>query len=255
MRGYGRASFKAMAVMNAMCAILDARLDEVKLELYAVFQDQLDKMLVDISKKFDIPLKDLQDEYQVVTDTPTVPIVKVAKASKTSKTTNVSGSERPKCSAKTAKGQPCKNIAIFGGTMCACHSKTNKDSTKKNTIRSTKRKGVKPVSPPSSDDDSVSIKSPVRTRKPVVKKATQTHTHEIDDKVHTECSVCETLGNVASMSNTENVEVADNIKQVLDSLFNFEDSEDKVANAWMEAMNNMDEDDSDCESGSDLDVC
>lgn len=74
----------------------------------------------------------------------------------------VSGEKRVKCTAKTARGADCRNLALFGMTLCACHGKSQKTQ---------KTKKVK--------------KSDV----PCI------HSHDLDDILHEDCHVCQALGN------------------------------------------------------------
>lgn len=74
----------------------------------------------------------------------------------------ISGEQRVKCSAKTARGVECRNLALIGGILCACHGKAKK------------------------------------AQKPKKQKKTDTcclHNHDLDDILHKDCHVCQTLGN------------------------------------------------------------
>ncbi len=226
-----------MSLMSSMASLIQARLDEVKVELFHVFQDHLDAMLVEISEAHGIDLEELQAKYLVVSETPgPAPARKKSEGKKRAKSDSDS-EERPKCEAKTAKGAACKNLALAGGVLCACHSKGKSDGKKVSKVdKLRKQKQVKPVSAPSSDDEA---ESPVRTRKgvalpkvatppPAAKKGKKVavHTHALDADEHSECGVCQTLGNAAAAETEEatgECSVSVEMQAVLDELFEDEE--------------------------------
>jgi hypothetical protein len=91
--------------------------------------------------------------------------------------------QRTKCSATTAKGSTCKNLALIGGSLCACHSKTKVQKT-----------GRKP--------------------KAKVNQMQCRHTHDIDDILHPDCEVCQSLGN----RETTECYVTDQMRETIMSL-------------------------------------
>jgi hypothetical protein len=91
--------------------------------------------------------------------------------------------QRTKCSATTAKGSTCKNLALVGGSLCACHSKTK-----------VQKVGRKP--------------------KAKVNHIQCHHTHDLDDILHQDCQVCQSLGN---RENTE-CYVTDEIRETIANL-------------------------------------
>jgi hypothetical protein len=77
-----------------------------------------------------------------------------------------------KCSATTAKGKPCSAKPLAGTCLCRVHTKKDEGG---------------PSSAPAP------VKAP--KREPAPKKTIPTHTHELDDKTHDDCELCQTHGN------------------------------------------------------------
>jgi hypothetical protein len=82
-----------------------------------------------------------------------------------------------KCTAKTAKGKPCSLGAVEGGCLCRVHLKSGEKPEKEKEKKPEKEKTEK-------------------KKKPAKKKKTDqpTHTHELDDKEHDDCDLCQTHG-------------------------------------------------------------
>jgi hypothetical protein len=248
-----------MAFLAVMAGLVDARMDAVKAELMGVFRDQLDSMLVEISRDYKIDLEELQEKYEIYSDPktpapPKAPVVRAPAKARKAKSDS-EGEDRKKCEAKTAKGAACKNFALAGGCLCACHSKGKAKPAQ--TLRSRASKGgVKPVDPPSSDSESdekpkatrpvkkaapkkveiesdseseteASVKSPVKSYKRPGKKVPVVHTHGMDDEVHDGCDACEVIGNVMadSLADAEKVVVPPEVMKELDALFESDDEE------------------------------
>lgn len=154
--------------MEALAQMIDAKVDALKVELFEQFQTYLDGVLVDMAAKYELDLETLQKEYLMGTGISTpVSSEKPKRVRKAKADTDT----REKCQAKTAKGAPCKNMALSGGVFCACHSKATKktgESRVDKIRKGLKKGGVKPVSPPSSDSESdeESVHSPAKV--PVV---------------------------------------------------------------------------------------
>ena len=265
-----------MAVLAVMAGLVDARLEAVKLELLGVFRDQLDSMLVEISRDYKIDLEELQEKYEIFSDpkTPAAPVAPVAakapaKAKARKAKSDSDGEERKKCEAKTAKGAACKNFALAGGCLCACHSK---GKSKPSTLRAKASKGgVKPVDPPSSDSESeekpkakrvvkrvvkkveiesdseseteASVKSPVKAYKRPGKKVPVVHTHGMDDEVHDECEACDVIGNVMadSLADAEKVVVPPEVMKELDALFESDDEDESGDEGEEASLDEIDE--------------
>lgn len=227
--GRKRKETQRMSVMSAIAAVVDARMEEVKQELLAVFSQQLDVMLQDIAETYSLELGELQERYQVVVGTPVLP----KKASKPrKKASSDSDGERVKCEARTAKGAPCKNFALTGGVFCACHNKAPGAKKKaESSVEKMKRTAKKQKTVEIPSDDEVETTPPPKKRVPekapgAPKKAVVKHNHRMDEEEHDDCSVCQTLGNAASRveSNEEPVvEVSSEMQEVLDTLFDDED--------------------------------
>lgn len=237
--GKARLTRRRMSVMSAIAGVVEARMEEVKQELLGVFRDQLDSMLQEIASDYGLELGELQEKYQVVSSTPAPPKKAVVKRVK--KATSDSEGERVKCEARTAKGAPCKNFALAGSTFCACHNKDNKEKKGESKVEKIKRtaKKQKSVDVPSEDEGECSrvndtprnakgkepVKVPAAPKKAVVK-----HNHPMDFEEHSDCRVCQTLGNAATSmtDNTEDpvVQVSEDMKKVLDTLFDSDDDGD-----------------------------
>ena len=165
--------------MEGLLKAIDAKVDSLKQELFFEFQDYLGSVLLEISQKHNLDLDELQGEYLMcsgdVSDGGSE--VKAKRAPAKRKAAKVSGDDKVKCTATTAKGAPCKNLALTGGTLCACHSKSKAPKNSRvDKIRRDVNKGrVKPVSPPSSDSESEAPKvakgKEIAPRRPVVKRA------------------------------------------------------------------------------------
>jgi hypothetical protein len=262
-----------MAVLAVMAGLVDARLEAVKMELLGVFRDQLDSMLVEISRDYKIDLEELQEKYEIFSDPktpapPKAPAKAPAKARKAKSDSD--GEDRKKCEAKTAKGAACKNFALAGGCLCACHSK---GKSKPSTLRAKASKGgVKPVDPPSSDSESeekpkakrvvkkaapkkveiesdseseseASVKSPVKAYKRPGKKVPVVHTHGMDDEVHDGCEACDVIGNVMadSLADAEKVVVPPEVMKELDALFESEDEDESGDEGEEASLDEIDE--------------
>lgn len=212
-----------MSVMAVMAGLLEARMDAVKVELMQAFQDQLDRMLVEIAAEYKLDLAELQEKYEMVGESDSESRVSAKpKAPRKPRAKKDAQEERKKCAAKTAKGAACKNFALAGCEFCACHSKAKapKESKVQKMRRDGKKGQVKPVSPPSSDSESDSeneIASPVKPQKRPTRKAQVKHSHPMDEEVHEECEACEVIGNGA-VEECE-VMVDEDVKKVLDELF------------------------------------
>lgn len=210
-----------MSVMAVMAGLLEARMDAVKVELMQAFQDQLDRMLVEIADEYKLDLAELQEKYEMVYESGSESRAP-AKAAKP-RVKKAAQEERKKCAAKTAKGAACKNFALAGCEFCACHSKAKapKASKVQKMRRDGKKGQVKPVSPPSSDSESDSeneIVSPAKPQKRPTRKAQVKHSHPMDKEVHEECEACEVIGNGA-VEDECSVMVDEDVKKVLDDLF------------------------------------
>lgn len=247
-------------------------MEAVKEELMGVFRDQLDAMLVEIAKDHDLDLEELQGKYEVFTATPAPPKAPAKAPAKARKAKSDSeGEDRKKCEAKTAKGAACKNFALAGGSMCACHSKGKAKPAQ--TLRSRASKGgVKPVDPPSSDSESeekptakrvvkkaapkkveiesdseseteASVKSPVKSYKRPGKKVPVVHTHGMDDEVHDGCDACEVIGNVMadSLADAEKVVVPPEVLKELDALFESDDEDETEDEGEEASLDEIDE--------------
>ena len=107
-----------------------------------------------------------------------------------------------KCSALTAKGNPCKNKAI-DGELCRVHSKSKNAESK--SVDSTKKKSKKAE----------------KTKK---MKEVPEHNHVLTEETHEDCNVCEEHGNMASVCQDEDgfedVDIAEKLKQCLNSIEN-----------------------------------
>ena len=217
--------------MEALARMVEKKLEATKVELFTEFQEILGSVLLDVSRKYDIKFEDLESEYLTSSGSASSSEgespVKV-KAKPRVRKAKATEEERKKCSAKTAKGAPCKNFALAGCEFCACHSKA-KGPAKPSKVQKMRKEGkkgtVKPVSPPSSDEidsDAESVRSPVKpTKRPTkAKKAQVVHDHAIDHEVHEECAACEVLGGICE---NPAVMVDEDVKKVLDELFNGSD--------------------------------
>lgn len=208
-----------MAVLAAIAGVLEARMEEVKAELMGVFRDELDRMLVEISKDYEIDLDELQEKYEIFGEAKAPEAPKKAAKPRKAKSDSDGESERKKCAAKTAKGAPCKNFALHGSTFCACHGKSKAVRKDSKVDKLRKEKPAKKLELPSSDEES---ESEVEVPKRVYKrpgKAPVTHSHKMESKVHEDCEACSVIGNVAAEKEDEKVEVSEEVKSLLDELF------------------------------------
>lgn len=195
-------------------------MEEVKAELMGVFRDELDRMLVEISKDYEIDLDELQEKYEIFGEAKAPEAPKKAAKPRKAKSDSDSEGDRKKCAAKTAKGAPCKNFALRGSTFCACHGKSKAVRKDSKVDKLRKEKPAKKLELPSSDEESESEE--VEVPKRVYKrpgKAPVTHSHKMESKVHEDCEACSVIGNVAAEKEDEKVEVSEEVKSLLDELF------------------------------------
>jgi hypothetical protein len=162
--------------MEGLLKSIDAKVDALKQELFDEFQWYLGSVLLEISQKHNLNLEELQGEYLSCSDgsgSDSGSEVKAKRAPAKRKAAKVSGDDKVKCTATTAKGAPCKNLALTGGVLCACHSKSKPPKNSRvDKIRRDVNKGrVKPVSPPSSDSESEEEVPKVVVKKVPPKKA------------------------------------------------------------------------------------
>jgi hypothetical protein len=167
--------------MEGLLKAIDAKVDALKQDLFDEFQEYLGSVLLEISQKHNLNLDELQGEYLSCSDgsgSDGGSEVKAKRAPAKRKAAKVSGDDKAKCTATTAKGAPCKNLALTGGTLCACHSKSKAPKNSRvDKIRRDVNKGrVKPVSLPSSDSESEDEAPKVKgkeipPRRPFVKRA------------------------------------------------------------------------------------
>lgn len=222
--------------MQAMMALIESKVESVKQELFQAFQDELDGILLEISREHKIPLDALQSKYLYVSEgseSDSSPAPKAPRAPRKPKA-SASGGERPKCAATTAKGAPCRNLALAGGVFCACHSKAKgakpaAGSRVDKLRREAGKGGVKPVSPPSSDSESdseIEVKPKRAPPKRPAKRAPVKHSHPIGTEESADCGVCQTLGNAAAKKSADECSVTAEMKAQLDALFAKADEEE-----------------------------
>ena len=113
---------------------------------------------------------DLSDSEEEVKPKRKAAKVKVTKAKSDSE------EERDgKCTAKTAKGLPCKNKAFGGGCTCRVHTPKEGEEPKEKKAGKEKKAPAK------------------RGRK--AKKSEPEHSHKLDELAGSDCDLCETHGN------------------------------------------------------------
>jgi hypothetical protein len=117
-----------------------------------------------------------------------------------------------KCTAKTAKGLPCKNKAFGGGCTCRVH--TPKEGEEAPAKKEPKAK-----------------KAPAkRGRK--AKKSEPEHSHKLDELAGSDCDLCETHGNPLEGEQEFEVENAAEVVAALRA----EESEDDLSEEELEAL-------------------
>jgi len=114
-----------------------------------------------------------------------------------------------KCTAKTAKGLPCKNKAFGGGCTCRVHSK----------------KG----------DDSEDEEKPKAKRGRKAKKVEPEHTHKMDELAGSDCELCETHGNPMEGEQEFEIPEADKKSEMIRQLLK-EEMGDEIDEELLEEM-------------------
>ena len=121
-----------------------------------------DKAFVErLATDLDLSFKDLWALYEHVSEA----AIKVPRKYKKREAKEVEA-ER-KCQGTTAKKEPCKFSALPGECFCKRHLNPKSENAKSDTAAAAK---------------------PAKEEEPV-------HTHPLDDKVHTECKLCQSHGN------------------------------------------------------------
>jgi hypothetical protein len=150
-------------------------------------------------------LSDSEDEVK--------PKRKAAKV-KVTKAKSDSEEERDgKCTAKTAKGLPCKNKAFGGGCMCRVHTPKEGEEPKGKKEPKAKKAPAK------------------RGRK--VKKSEPEHSHKMDELAGSDCELCETHGN--PLEGDQEFEV-ENAEEVVAALRAEESEEGELSEDELEAL-------------------
>lgn len=129
------------------CVTLGTMMDK----LHGEMQEYLDFVFQDISEKYGVPLEELQKLY--LGDE--IPKKAPKKARKVKESSD--SDDKAKCSAKTAKGLPCKNKALGGGCFCKVHSK-EKDKEKEKPAK--KAKESKDESEEDEEDEVKEVEEP-----------------------------------------------------------------------------------------------
>lgn len=135
------------------CVTLGVMMDKLHEEM----QDYLDSVLQDISEKYEIPLDELQNLYLGAE-----PVKKSKRAPRKAKESS-GDDEKPKCSAKTAKGLPCKNKALAGTCFCKVHTKKSKKVESESEEEEVPKKSKKAPKPaPKEESDAETEEEEVR---------------------------------------------------------------------------------------------
>lgn len=198
----------------------------------------LKAMLRDISEHYEIPYEDLEARYLVPKEgdeNSTLPDpeseseeveskpkkVSKPKSKPKAKAKSEDEEERPKCAATTAKGAPCKNLALAGLCYCRVHqnkfgdSDDEEDKPKKKVSKpkSKSKKSKKVVDPEeliASDEEETPKKSKKAETPKAPKKA---HTHKVDEEDE-DCAECSSKGNPVKKLEDEFEEDEDTSKKL-----------------------------------------
>lgn len=156
--------------------------------------------LVRVSADYNIPFEELEAKYLVEAES----AIKVPKKKGPRKAV-VSVEDQPgKCQALTAKKGQCSFSALKGECFCKRHMK--KDAEPKQDI-------PKPVKPPS---------------KKAAAKVDPVHTHVVDSKIHADCALCQSHGNILAQKPVEEFEEAvEEAPPVMEMPADSEDEEDE----------------------------
>jgi hypothetical protein len=196
----------------------------------------LKAMLRDISEHYEIPYEDLEERYLVPKDgdeNSTLPDSDQEVESKPKKVTKKKKAsedeeERPKCSAKTAKGAPCKNLSLAGKCYCRVHQnkfgeEDSEDEGKPKKVASkpkkvTKKKSKKVVDPDDlieSEEESTPVQKKGKGKVPDAPK--KAHTHKADEEGE-DCDECNRKGDPVKKLEDEFEEDEDTSRKLEDIL-------------------------------------
>jgi hypothetical protein len=203
----------------------------------------LKAMLRDISEHYEIPYEDLEARYLVPKEgdeNSTLPEsddeveskpkkVSKPKSKPKAKAKSEDEDERPKCAATTAKGAPCKNLALAGLCYCRVHQNKFGDSDdeeekpkkKVSKAKSKTKKSKKVVDPEeliASDEEETPKKKSKKAETPKAPK--KAHTHKVDEE-EGDCAECASGGNPVKKLEDEfeeDEETSKKLESLLDKL-------------------------------------